>query len=277
MTDIAQAARRQRGRGRRALGAGRRQAPLEIVGARHQARRSAARRRRDLHARSFAASPASRSTSRRSWCCPPRPARRSPRSRRCSTSNNQVLAFEPIGLRAAARRRGRAAARIGGVHRRQSVRPAPDQGRRRARPFPRLHGRHRPRRDLQVRRPGGEERHRLRSLQADGRLLGHAGGADRGHDQGAAAGRRPRRPCVVARPRRRAGRARHGRGDGLAVRGVGRRASAGRMWRSASPSCRTAQAARPLLRLEGFAPSVDASQRRRSPQLLKPFGAVATA
>ncbi len=46
-----------------------------------------------------------------------------------------------------------------------------------------------PRRDLQVRRPGGEERHRLRPLQADGRLLGHAGGDDRRHGQGAAAAR----------------------------------------------------------------------------------------
>ena len=35
----------------------------------------------------------------------------------------------------------------------------------------------RPRRDLQVGRPGGEERHRLRPLQADGGLLGHARGA----------------------------------------------------------------------------------------------------
>ena len=50
-----------------------------------------------------------------------------------------------------------------------------------------LHGGVGARRDLQVRRPGGEERHRLRPLQADGRLLGHAGGADRGHHQDAAA------------------------------------------------------------------------------------------
>ena len=46
-----------------------------------------------------------------------------------------------------------------------------------------------PRRDLQVRRPRGEERHRLRPVQADGRLLGHARRDDRRHGQGAAARR----------------------------------------------------------------------------------------
>ena len=108
-------------------------------------------------------------------------------------AKGQQLAFEPMDygpllLGGAARHHRRRA-------RRQPVRPAPDQGRRRARPFPRLLGGVRARRDLQVRRPGGEERHRLRPLQAHGRLLGHARGHDRGDDQGAAARRRPRRPC----------------------------------------------------------------------------------
>ena len=52
--------------------------------------------------------------------------------------------------------------------------PRRHQGGRGARPFPRLHGGQRPGRGLQVRRPGGQERHRLRPLQADGRVLGHA-------------------------------------------------------------------------------------------------------
>ena len=47
----------------------------------------------------------------------------------------------------------------------------------------------RARRDLQVRRPRGEERHRLRPLQASRRLLGHAGGHDRGDGQDTAASR----------------------------------------------------------------------------------------
>ena len=69
------------------------------------------------------------------------------------------------GLRRDARHPG-----WGGLARRraggQPVGAAPDQGRRRARSFPRLLRGLRPRRDLQVRRPRGEERHRLRSLQA---------------------------------------------------------------------------------------------------------------
>ena len=113
----------------------------------------------------------------------------------------QQLAFEPMdygpilggaGRRRLARRRARG----------QSVGPAADQGRRRARPFPRLLGGVRPRRDLQVRRPRGEERHRLRSLQAAGRLVRHARGDDRGdHQDAAAAGDRGDR--AGARPRRR--------------------------------------------------------------------------
>ena len=48
-------------------------------------------------------------------------------------------------------------------------------------------GGQRPRRSLQIGRQGGQERHRLRSLQADGRLLRHARRARGGDGQGAAA------------------------------------------------------------------------------------------
>ena len=65
--------------------------------------------------------------------------------------------------------------------RRQPLRPAPDQGRRRARSFSRRSARCRAAARPSSRRPRGEERHRLRPLQADGRLLGHARGHDRGH------------------------------------------------------------------------------------------------
>ena len=47
---------------------------------------------------------------------------------------------------------------------------------------------HRPRRDHQVRRPRGEERHRLRHVQGAGRLLGHARRHDRRHAESAAQG-----------------------------------------------------------------------------------------
>ena len=90
------------------------------------------------------------------------------------------------GLRPDPRRRRRYHRRRAGG---ESVRSAPDQGGRRARPFPRLLGRVRARRDLQIGGPGGEERHRLRSLQADGWLLGHARGDDRGDHQDAAQAR----------------------------------------------------------------------------------------
>ena len=116
---------------------------------------------------------------------------------------------------------------------RQPVRPAPDQGRRRARPFPGAHRGLRPRRNLQVRRPGGQERHRLRSLQADRRLLGHAGGDDRGHHQDAAAAR-DRADAADPGARAAAG----GRGDDgrhrLLLRRVGRRPPARRRRRADS-------------------------------------------
>ncbi len=72
-------------------------------------------------------------------------------------------------------------------HRRlQHRRTQAGQGRRRPRPSARLSRGQRPRRGFQVRRPGGQERHRLRSLQADHRIVRHPRGDDRGHRQGVA-------------------------------------------------------------------------------------------
>ena len=149
-----------------------------------------------------------RSTSRRSWCSPPgrhaarrdRGAARRPRAR-CSPSSRWTTA------RCSAAPTGRGT--LGGVLAANLVGPAAHRGGRGARSFPRLRGGVRSRRGVQGRRPRGEERHRLRPLQADGRLVGHAGGADRGHRQGAAARPRARRPLAVRGPRRRARR----RGD----------------------------------------------------------------
>ncbi len=75
-------------------------------------------------------------------------------------ASKQELAFEPMDygpLLGNGTRRRHHRRRAGG----EPVRPAAHQGRRGARSFPRLHGGVRPRRDLQVRRPRGQERHRL--------------------------------------------------------------------------------------------------------------------
>ena len=107
------------------------------------------------------------------------------------------------GLRAASRRGG------GRRHDRRRARGEPlraaaHQGRRGARSFPRRQRRFRARRDLQVRRPRGQERHRLRPLQASRRLLGHARGDDRRDGQDAAARRDRRdRPGAAASTMRR--------------------------------------------------------------------------
>ena len=118
---------------------------------------------------------------------------------------NQQLAFEPMDL-------GPLLGSDGGRHdrrraRRRPRRAAPHQGRLGARSFPRLLGGLRPRRDFQVGRPGGEERHRLRSLQAARRLVRHARGDDRRDGEGAAQAR-DGGDAAARRPRRRAGRCR---------------------------------------------------------------------
>jgi FAD/FMN-containing dehydrogenase len=73
-------------------------------------------------------------------------------------------------------------------------------GRRGARPLPGLRGGHRAGRADEGRRAGGQERHRLRPAQADGGLVGDAGGADGGDDQGAPGGAHGTQPAVL-RPR----------------------------------------------------------------------------
>ena len=193
--------------------------------------------------------------SRRNWCSRPGPARRWPRSRRCwprATRSWPSSRWITAPLFGGARGRG--------THRRRArgepLRPAAHQGGRRARSFPRLHGRVRARRDLQVRRPRGEERHRLRSLQAAGRLLGHARGDDRRDGQGAAAGRDRGRPfwCSASTMRRAAQG--DGGGDGLALRCLRRRRICRPRSRPALPKPHRRSAAVTALRLEGVAPSV---------------------
>ncbi len=184
--DDLQAARRQGRRGRRALGARRRRSRSRSSGSgSKRAHRpagadadttldlSGAHRRHALRAGGTGAVGQGRHAARRD-----RGAGRSATAR-SSPSSRWTTA------RCSAARRARA--RIGGVLAANLVRPAPHQGGRRARSFPRLHRRVRARRDLQVRRPRGQERHRLRPLQAAGRLVGHARGDDRRHLQGAAA------------------------------------------------------------------------------------------
>jgi hypothetical protein len=128
------------------------------------------------------------------------------------------------GLRRHSRRRRRPRhdrGRAGG----ECFRSAPPQVRGRARPFPRLQRGVRPRRNLQVRRPRGEERHRLRPLQADRGLLGHACRDDRGDDQGAAPAR-DRANAVDPGSRTGSGARGHDLRHGVLLRRVGRRAPA---------------------------------------------------
>ena len=104
-------------------------------------------------------------------------------------ARGQMLAFEPIELGRARRRRSGP-----GHHRRrvrhQHVGRAAHPRRRGARPPAGRAGGERARRDLQVRRPGDEERHRLRPVPRPVGQLGHAGGHERGDLQGPAACRR---------------------------------------------------------------------------------------
>ena len=121
-------------------------------------------------------------------------------------AHNQELAFEPIdyGPLSAPQR---AAARSAACSPRTSRARAASRRARRA-TISSASRRCRAGRDLQVGRARGEERHRLRPLQAAGRLLGHARRDDRRDRQGAAA-RRNRGDRAGARARRcRAPRAR---------------------------------------------------------------------
>ena len=150
---------------------------------------------------------------------PPRRDRSAPRRQR------PAAGLRAHGLRRRSRRRRRPRhdrRRAGG----ECFRSAPPQVRRRARPFPRLLRGVRPRRKLQVRRPGGEERHRLRPLQADRGLLGHARCDDRGDDQGAAPAR-DRANAVDPGSRTGSGGRGHDLRHGVLLRRIGRRAPAG--------------------------------------------------
>ena len=102
-------------------------------------------------------------------------------------SRNQQFAFEPVNT---ARLLGTRGHRHHRRHdRRRTGRAAPHQGRRRARSSARRACGVRFRRQLQGRRQGGEERHRLRPLQAAGGVVGHARGHDGGDVEGDAAAR----------------------------------------------------------------------------------------
>ncbi len=139
--------------------------------------------------------------------------------------HNQCLAFEPPEFGPLFG--NDAVADIGRRRRLRLVGPTPDQGRRGARPCPGGVGHRRRGRGLQVRWPGGQERHRFRPAETSDRLAWDAGGDDRHHHQGSAgarshqdhrgsrSGRRRRHPPAV-RPARRP------------LRGLGRR----------SPACR---------------------------------------
>ena len=115
----------------------------------------------------------------------------------------QELAFEPADLGPLLGAEP-ASQTIGGVFAANVVGPAPAEGGGGARPSAGAALRHRPRAGDQDRRPRGEERHRLRSLQAADRLLRHAGRADPGHLQGDAARRGRADPAGDRRGRGRA-------------------------------------------------------------------------
>ena len=156
--------------------------------------------------------------------------------------------------------------------RRQSGRPAPHQGGRRARPSARLHGGVRPRRDLQVRRTRGEERHRLRLCKL---LAGSWGTLAAMTDVTVKTLPRAETEASVSCSGSTTGRrARHGGGDGLALRRVRRRAPAGGAGRSRASDALPVGRAVTALRLEGVAPSV-AHRRGALEELLRRFGATA--
>ena len=155
------------------------------------------------------------------------------------------------GLRSAARQASHAGKRgtIGGVLAANLSGPRRLKAGARARPYPRHQRRVGPRRGLQVGRPRGEERHRLRHVEADGRLVGHAGRASPTSPSRCCRPPRPRRRWPCAACRRGRGRARWrwpwDRAPRFRARRTCRKAS-----RRASPAARSA-------------PSRDAAARRR--------------
>ena len=140
-------------------------------------------------------------------------------------AHDQELAFEPMDPTVLWR--GNSSGTLGGTVAVQRRWPAPHQGRRRARPPARVPGRVGARRDLQVRRPGHEERHRLRPVEAAGRLLRHTRDHDGAEPQGAAQGRDGAHRAA-ARPRRGGGTRRVARGERALPGGVELRLPAGR-------------------------------------------------
>ena len=116
---------------------------------------------------------------------------------------------------------------LGGVDRLQPRRAAARARGLGARLRPRLFRRERLRRDLEGRRQGGQERHRLRHVQAAGGRLRHAVGADRGHAQGDAEAGDGLHP-----------RAAMGSADEAAIRDAGARRSTRRSRSPARRICR---------------------------------------
>ncbi len=133
----------------------------------------------------------------------------------------QQLAFEPVDL-GPVLGSPPGEGSIGGRLRHQPLRQPPYFGRRRARPSSRRRLRQWLGRAVQVGRPRDEKRHRLRSLQGGGRLLGDACGDHQRHHEGAAAARGDANHSLLRPPR-----PDRDRGDvplpRHAIRGVGRR------------------------------------------------------
>ena len=155
----------------------------------------------------------------------------------------------------ARRRPGRADDRRG--VRLQPRRAAPAQGRSGARPPAGPALRHRPRPAGQDRRPRGQERHRLRPVQAADRLLRHAGGADPGHLQGDAAGGGRRYPAGHRRATRR--RCSASCAPPAAARARSPVPPTCRRWRPGarrSRRCAGTRRGTAAIRLEGFGPSI---------------------
>ena len=139
-------------------------------------------------------------------------------------SKNQQFAFEPMDTSVLLGVSGNGT--IGGMIGVGAGRSAPHQGRRRARSSARRACGVGLRRQFQDRRQGGEERHRLRSLQTAGGVVGHAG-RDDGSDAEGDAEARERADAGARRARRCHREPGDDRGARFALRRVRRGASAG--------------------------------------------------